>query len=77
MENTFVYIIATPNFHRVHHSFPQQLTDSNYGNIFSFWDRLFGTYNKVDPRQLKFGLEDSGDERQQGFWYMVTTPFRK
>ena len=37
------YIIASPRFHRLHHSSNPEDFDANYGNIFSFWDYLFGT----------------------------------
>jgi sterol desaturase/sphingolipid hydroxylase (fatty acid hydroxylase superfamily) len=37
-------LIVTPHMHKVHHSRDQRETDSNYSNIFAFWDRLFGTY---------------------------------
>lgn len=50
-------IFCTPNMHRVHHHFRQPLTDSNYGNIFSFWDRIFGTYVKFDNTMIKYGLD--------------------
>ena len=40
------YIIVSPNMHKVHHHFELPYTDSNYGNIFSIWDRLFGTLRK-------------------------------
>ncbi|GIS00508.1 MAG: hypothetical protein CM15mP102_13280 [Flavobacteriales bacterium] len=35
------YVIVSPNMHKVHHHFELPYTDSNYGNIFSIWDRLF------------------------------------
>lgn len=37
------YLIASPRFHRLHHSNQSQDYDSNYGDIFSFWDYLFST----------------------------------
>ena len=37
------YIFVTPHFHKVHHHYEQPYTDTNYGNIFSFWDHIFGT----------------------------------
>ena len=42
------YIIVSPNMHKVHHHFELPYTDSNYGNIFSIWDRLFGTYMELN-----------------------------
>ncbi len=52
------YIFITPHMHKVHHHYQQPLTDSNYGNIFAFWDRLFGTYAHVDDvRDLSYGID--------------------
>ena len=39
------WFIVTPDMHHVHHHYIQPYTDSNYGNIFAFWDRLFGTFS--------------------------------
>jgi len=39
----FGYAIASPRYHRMHHSVHPEDSDANYGNIFSFWDYLFGT----------------------------------
>jgi sterol desaturase/sphingolipid hydroxylase (fatty acid hydroxylase superfamily) len=36
-------ILADNRFHRIHHSLERQHFDKNFSNIFSFWDRLFGT----------------------------------
>ena len=54
----------TPRFHFVHHSARQHVANSNYGFIFSLWDRMFGTFN--DPANvasndpLGLGYEISG-----------------
>ena len=75
-ERIFGYVFATSSFHRIHHSYPRTLTDSNYGAVFSFWDRLFGTYKKNNSEQLQIGLEDSKDDKFQTLWYLVSGPFR-
>lgn len=77
VEKVFSPIFATPEFHRIHHSDEMKYTDSNYGDIFSIWDRLFGTFQKIDPRNLHYGLKEFTDTKTQSFWYMITTPFRK
>lgn len=51
------FIFVSPNMHKVHHHYRQPYTDSNYGNIFSFWDRLFGTYKTLDPSKLIYGID--------------------
>jgi sterol desaturase/sphingolipid hydroxylase (fatty acid hydroxylase superfamily) len=39
-------IIVTPSHHRVHHAINPIYIDKNYGQIFIFWDKLFGTYQQ-------------------------------
>jgi sterol desaturase/sphingolipid hydroxylase (fatty acid hydroxylase superfamily) len=52
------WVLVTPDMHKVHHHYVRPYTDSNYGNIFSLWDRLFGTY-AVMPKHvsLRFGID--------------------
>jgi sterol desaturase/sphingolipid hydroxylase (fatty acid hydroxylase superfamily) len=57
LDKILVTVICTPSMHRVHHHYRQPYSDSNYGNIFSFWDRIFGTYKIVDNRKLVYGLD--------------------
>lgn len=37
-------VFVTPSNHRVHHGQNDYCIDRNYGGIFIFWDRLFGTF---------------------------------
>ncbi len=39
-------IIVTPSHHRVHHAINPEYLDRNYGQIFIFWDKLFGTFQE-------------------------------
>lgn len=55
-------VFCTPDMHRVHHHYRQPYSDSNYGNIFSFWDRIFGTYVEVDNSKLIYGVDTYMDE---------------
>ena len=58
LDKILSYIFVTPNFHKVHHHYLQPHTDSNYGNIFSIWDHVFGTVrhmNKMDD--LIYGVD--------------------
>jgi hypothetical protein len=43
-------VLVTPRFHFVHHSAKPHFANSNYGFIFSVWDRMFGTY--TDPATI-------------------------
>ncbi len=50
-------LIVSPNMHKVHHHYVQPYTDSNYGNIFSIWDRLFGTFKTLPPDKIHYGID--------------------
>ncbi|MCU0354686.1 MAG: sterol desaturase family protein [Cytophagales bacterium] len=58
LDRAVSWLIVSPNMHKVHHHYAQPLTDTNYGNIFSIWDRVFGTFASVpDTRQLTYGVD--------------------
>ena len=42
----FEHIIVTPSHHRVHHAINKEYLDKNLGQIFIFWDKIFGTYQE-------------------------------
>lgn len=57
------YFYTTPDTHKVHHSKIYAESNSNYGNIFSIWDRIFGTYMIVaESKRIKYGLDYVHDE---------------
>jgi len=58
LDHVLSYIFVTPHFHKVHHHYEQPYTDTNYGNIFSFWDHIFGTavYEK-ELDKLVYGID--------------------
>lgn len=49
LEHMVRAVFVTPGMHVIHHSAERVETDSNFGIIFSFWDRLFGTYVLATP----------------------------
>lgn len=51
------WFFVTPNMHHVHHHEKQPYTDSNYGDLFSIWDRVFGTFQYMSKDQVVFGLD--------------------
>ncbi len=51
------YVVVTPSNHRVHHGQNDYCIDKNYGGIFSFWDRMFGTYaDERDDDKPVYGI---------------------
>lgn len=71
------WIFVSPNMHKAHHHYQRPLTDTNYSNIFSLWDRLFGTFAYVDPRELKYGLDVLEDSSDEDLGYQLKIPFDK
>jgi sterol desaturase/sphingolipid hydroxylase (fatty acid hydroxylase superfamily) len=50
------WLVVPPSMYRVHHSRIPRETNSNYGTVFSFWDRLFGSFRlRPDPEAIVFG----------------------
>lgn len=65
VDKALSWIIVTPDMHKAHHHFQQPLTDTNYGNIFSIWDRIFGTFAYVpDPGKLVYGVDTHMEEHE-------------
>lgn len=70
-------VFITPNMHKFHHHFERPWTDTNFGNIFSFWDRLFGTMVYDDPRKVRYGLDVLEDHTDEDVAYQFKIPFDK
>lgn len=55
------YVLVSPDMHKVHHHNMLPYTDSNFGNIFSIWDRIFGTFMKFDRESIVYGVDTFPD----------------
>ncbi len=64
LDNALSWVIVTPDMHHVHHHYVLPYTDSNYGNIFSIWDRVFGTFMTLDRDKLVYGIDTYMDEAE-------------
>lgn len=71
------WLLVTPGMHRVHHHYIRPQTDTNYGNIFSFWDRLFGTYHETPAAQLQYGLDVLQHRNDESLQQQLLLPFDK
>ena len=72
------FFLVSPNMHKIHHHWKQPYTDSNYGAVFSIWDRLLGTFMKMDPSQLRYGLDRYyPNEKDEDFISLMKRPFQK
>ena len=73
------WVFVSPDMHKVHHHCRQPFTDTNFGNVFSIWDRLFGTYASAAAcGDLTYGLDSHmRPEQNADFKTLLATPFRK
>lgn len=62
IDTALSWVIVSPDMHKVHHHYVLPYTDSNFGNIFSIWDRLFGTFMKMDRDAIVYGVDTFPDE---------------
>jgi sterol desaturase/sphingolipid hydroxylase (fatty acid hydroxylase superfamily) len=77
LDKAISWVLVSPNMHKVHHHFKRPETDTNYGNIFSIWDRLFGTYHYTPMDQIKFGLDVLDNNADENMSYQMGIPFNK
>jgi sterol desaturase/sphingolipid hydroxylase (fatty acid hydroxylase superfamily) len=77
LDNLIALVSASPNMHKVHHSRTAEETDTNFGNVFSFWDRAFGTFTPaVRGTDIAYGLDGFDDRRTQTVKGLLSLPFR-
>lgn len=72
------YLIVSPDMHKVHHHYKLPYTDSNYGNIFSIWDRLFGTFKTLSKEDIVYGVDTHmKTEEHNQLQNLLKIPFQK
>lgn len=75
-ETRLRWVFVTPDMHRIHHSQRTEHTNSNYSTIFSWWDRLFGTYRfGMEQRALTIGLPEYRRAQDVVFGKVLAMPF--
>jgi len=71
------YVVASPAFHRWHHTKEAEAMGKNFGGLLPVWDLAFGTfYMPADKRPREFGVSD-GDAVAEGFIGQMVGPFRR
>jgi sterol desaturase/sphingolipid hydroxylase (fatty acid hydroxylase superfamily) len=61
VDRAISWLIVSPDMHKVHHHYVLPYTDSNFGNIFSVWDRLFGTFMTMPREEMVYGIDTHMD----------------
>lgn len=78
LDKVLSYFIVSPDMHKIHHHYRLPYTDSNYGNIFSIWDRIFGTYMYLDREKIVYGVDVFPDEvKNSSIKELLKQPFQK
>jgi sterol desaturase/sphingolipid hydroxylase (fatty acid hydroxylase superfamily) len=73
----FRYVLATPMFHRWHHTSRKEGGDTNFAGTFPLWDILFGTFRMPAGRLPdNYGIEDQASFPRELAGQLVH-PFRK
>jgi sterol desaturase/sphingolipid hydroxylase (fatty acid hydroxylase superfamily) len=78
LDNYLRMAVVTPDMHRIHHSVVREETDSNYGNIFSIWDRVFNTYRALPEAgydAMVIGLDKFRDSSSGQLLQLLKNPF--
>ena len=74
-DKTLSKIIVTPKFHFIHHDQRSFMTNSNYGNFLSIWDRLFSTFENGAIKNL--GTPQVSEKQSTSIKYNLISPFIK
>jgi sterol desaturase/sphingolipid hydroxylase (fatty acid hydroxylase superfamily) len=70
-------VVTWPTMHRVHHARDARYTDTNYGNLVSWWDRALGTFTPARlGAAIAVGLEGYDDPPIQTTRGLLALPFR-
>ena len=78
LDKLLSYVIVSPDMHKVHHHNLLPYTDANYGNIFSIWDRLLGTYMHLDRDKIVYGVDTFPNESiNSSLKELLKQPFQK
>jgi len=69
-------VFITPNLHHVHHHYQKPYTDSNYGDVLGIWDRMFGTFKKLNSKELVYGLDTCMEKKDNSdFKSLIKIPY--
>lgn len=70
------YVVASPEFHRWHHTKQEEGLDKNFAGLFPLFDLLFGTfYLPRGKHPTEFGV--AGESLPEGLWGQLSYPFRR
>jgi sterol desaturase/sphingolipid hydroxylase (fatty acid hydroxylase superfamily) len=78
IDSLMSYFLVSPDMHKIHHHYKLPYTDSNYGNIFSIWDRIFGTFLYMKREDIVYGVDTHMDPKENNVLInLLKIPFQK
>ena len=78
LDKLMSYLLVSPDMHKIHHHYKLPYTDSNYGNIFSIWDRIFGTFSYMERETIIYGVDTHMDPNENNkLVSLLKIPFQK
>ena len=77
-ETIFWILFVPPSMHRIHHSVVIKERNTNYGTIFSLWDRFLGTLlSDVDQSGIRIGVGAYPIPEKLNFHQLMIMPFAR
>ena len=77
LERILNLIVVTPRMHGIHHSIVQRETNSNWGTIFCWWDKLHRTLRRDVPQDaVTIGVAAYREEDELTLGKLFALPFR-
>ena len=78
LERILNMVFVTPRMHGIHHSIVRRETDSNWGTVFSWWDKLHGTLRRGIPQnEITIGLPAYRSAKELTLLKLMALPFKK
>ena len=78
LDRVLSFVIVSPDMHKVHHHLKLPYTDTNYGNIFSIWDRILGTFARMENEEIIYGIDTYPDvDSNSKIGKLLKLPFGK
>jgi sterol desaturase/sphingolipid hydroxylase (fatty acid hydroxylase superfamily) len=78
VDTVLAWIVVSPGMHRLHHARDVAESNSNYGNVLSIFDRLFGTFTApARGRPIAYGVDGYDDRATHTVAGLLALPFRR
>ncbi len=77
-ETIYWFLFVPPSMHRIHHSVIIKERNTNYGTIFSIWDRIFGTLlARINQKRICIGVGAYPKPENLKLHRLLIMPFTK